>query len=192
MSSQKNDRQLVHIDRSILSDAVLVEAIQASDEAALHALYHRYFEMLYSFLWRKVEDENAALELLQLLFMRIWNNKKRLTPEKGIKTYLFTVANNLAVDWLRRKQRAQSGSTSPGSPIHTQDTDEFLQWKQHVEEAITALPWPIQSAFMVTRVEGQRLENIAIKLNAPIKIIESRMHKAFTLLREQLKHLLVD
>ncbi len=89
-------------------DVKLLQQIQAGDEEALMALHARYVSLVYSVVYRILNEPMAAEEVTQDTFMRIWYKSFTYDPERGrFVTWLLTVARWLAIDHYRRQQRRE-------------------------------------------------------------------------------------
>ena len=85
------------------SDEQLVRNIFDNDEYAFKQLYFKYYELLYKFVWHRIHADDDAKDLLQTLFIRLWNNREKLDPNQSIKAYLYRIAANLLTDYFRQK-----------------------------------------------------------------------------------------
>lgn len=86
------------------SDSDLVAAIRKSEAGAFKLLYFRYYEMLFTFLWRRTRERETAQDLVQELFARVWQQREKLAPAPSLKPYLYRIAHHLAIDHLRKKK----------------------------------------------------------------------------------------
>jgi RNA polymerase sigma factor (sigma-70 family) len=84
-------------------DVELGRAFRDGDEAALAALYDRHLPGLYDFLGRLVRDPPAAEDLTQMTFVRAWEARRKLRDPARVRAWLYTIANNLALNHLTRK-----------------------------------------------------------------------------------------
>lgn len=75
------------------------------DEPVFRSIFERYSRDLYNFLYYKYGAENNPEDLMQEAFARLWNNCKKVSPEKA-KSFLFTVANNQMLNDLARKKNS--------------------------------------------------------------------------------------
>src|SRR5882762_6910062 len=87
------------------SDLALMQGIQAEDPAALSQLYDRYNGILKALILRVIHNETEADDLLQEIFMEIWNHAKNFSEQKGKPLgWMVTLARRRAIDGLRKKQ----------------------------------------------------------------------------------------
>ena len=171
--------------RSDLNDNELTIAIKRSDADAFKAFYHKYFKKIFQFLWGLTQNSEHARDLTQEAFLRIWVTRERLQPERSIKAYLYRIANNLAVDHLRKKrsQAEYLEQMPPGETASFQEENVLLREK--ILSSIEELPDPLRLVFTLSRFEDLKYTEIAEALEVSIKTVESRMSKALKILRKK-------
>src|ERR1700704_6466125 len=105
----------------VTSDAALASAFAQGDEAALAGLYDRFMPGIYDFLARFLHDRFAAEDLAQMTFVRAWESRHTLRDPQKVKSWLYTIAHNLATNHATRTRRAESideqfdlATTAPG------------------------------------------------------------------------------
>lgn len=173
-----------------ISDQQLVKDIKASDAKAFQLLYRRYYENLYRFTWRRVRDKELALDLIQEVFTKTWQNRSNLDEKQSIKAFLFRSVINLSIDHLR-KQSVRNSVPLEFSPEPESDQDEKnIDFQQAFEAALQMLTAKQREVFVMRHVDGLRYEEIAEILNLSVKAIEKRMTKTLKILRESLRHIL--
>lgn len=165
-------------------------AVRASDEAAFKSLYYRYYQTMFNFLWRRTHDFEGSKDLAQELFIRLWKNRENLDPKQSLRSYLYRIANNLAIDSLRKKAREQSTFVHDQDIVATTDPDENIDFEANVKAVIRGLPAPLLAVYTLSRDEGLTYTQIAESLEVSVKTIEHRMSQALKILREKLKPLL--
>jgi RNA polymerase sigma-70 factor (ECF subfamily) len=172
-------------------DAELAQAIKASDHIAFKALYYRYFEALFRFLWRQTSDEELAKDLLQEIFSRVWKNRGNLDPQQSIKSYLYRIGHNLVIDHRRQStHKPEHLEDDPASePVYS--AEENFDLHEKIQAAIASLPEPVRLVFTMNRFDGIKYAEIAATLGISIKTVEARMSKALAILREKLAPFLV-
>lgn len=173
-------------------DRQLITALHADDARAFRALYDAYYEPLYRFLWRKTRDRETALDLMQDLFTRIWHKRRTLAADKPLRPLLYRIANNLAIDHLRRKTVRQSTvpETEAEAVADSAALPEDREWQGEFEHALQQLPEGQRQVFTLSRFEGLKYAEIAVLLKISVKAVEKRMSLALKTLRQNLAHLL--
>ncbi len=169
------------------NDEELIRAINLSDRAAFKQLCERYYDPLYRFLWRKTRNDEAAKDLVQELFMNLWNLRARLDENLSIKAYLYRAANNLAINHLRKKILKQAYFVDDISNALAGYSEEERELQECLDEALQDLPEAQRTVFMLNRFEGLRYAEIAETLQISIKTVESRMSQTLKHLREKFR-----
>ncbi|SFM14786.1 RNA polymerase sigma-70 factor, ECF subfamily [Paenibacillus sp. 1_12] len=89
----------------LMPDQELMKRIAAKDEEALKQLYDHYEKPIYSFAYRMVRDAMMSEEIVQELFLRIWNTAERFDGTQGkLTSWMFTLTRNITIDLLRKKR----------------------------------------------------------------------------------------
>ena len=164
-------------------DEELTRAINSSDRAAFKQLCKRYYDPLYRFLWRKTRNHDSAQDLVQELFMNVWNRRARLDEKLSIKAYLYRAANNLAINHLRKKVLRQAHFVDNLDHAPAGHSDEERELQECLDEALQYLPEAQRTVFVLNRFEGLKYDEIAETLQISIKTVESRMSQALKHLR---------
>ncbi|MDZ7359450.1 MAG: RNA polymerase sigma-70 factor [candidate division KSB1 bacterium] len=172
-------------------DAELTVAIKASDHLAFKALYYRYFEALFRFLWRQTSDEELAKDFVQEIFSRVWKNRANLDPQQPVKSYLYRIGHNLVIDHRRRNVRPVDFLEAHPEIDPAYAADESFELQDKIQAAIQGLPEPLRLVFTMNRFDGVKYAEIAATLDISIKTVEARMSKALAILREKLAPFLV-
>lgn len=171
----------------------LAKAIGNSDEEAFGMLFNGYSDNIYRFLLFRIKNPDVSEDLLQEVFLRVWKNRKSLDQHLSLKSYLFTIATNLATNHFNRTLMTQrkeaelqvqkSDSRTPQSLFENQELHERLA------AAIANLSEKNRITFMMCRYEGRSYKEVAELLNISVKTVESRMTQSLKELRAQLKNL---
>ncbi|MCG8604008.1 RNA polymerase sigma-70 factor [bacterium] len=169
-----------------LSDSQLASAIQASDRESFKLLYYRHHDALYRFLRRRVRSREMAKDLTQEIFLRLWQRRDGLDPDRSLRAYLFQTANNLVIDYLRKQsvEKAHRERQPETEPIDLSG-DEF-ELREKAQQAIRDLPEPLRVVFTFSRFDGLKHRQISEILGISIRTVESRMSHALEILRNKL------
>ena len=194
------------LDLSNLPDADVVALAQKGRDSAFRELIRRYERPVFSLIYRMVRDRELAEDLAQDTFIKVLNHIDRYRPEFKLSSWLFKIANNVAIDHLRRRQL--DTISMDGSPhAITQDAIEATSFdvtvKQEsaleemeakelggaIEQAIAHLRPEYRSCIMLRHVEGRSYEEIATTLDLPLGTVKTYIHRARHELRKELEHL---
>jgi RNA polymerase sigma-70 factor (ECF subfamily) len=182
------------------SDLELMFAIQAEDPEALSLLYDRYNGILKALILRVIHNDAEADDLLQEIFMEIWNQAKNFSSQKGKPLgWMVTLARRRAIDGLRKKQaytrageRLQSETEQqPDAWVHnTTETEINLgDTRKLIRQVIDSLPPPQQEAVELAFFRGMSQREIAAKTNTPLGTVKTRLELGLKKIYDGLKEL---
>lgn len=191
-------------DLANLPDADVVVLAQQGREAAFRELIRRYERPVFSLVHRMVRDRETAEELAQDTFVKALNNIERYSPEFKLSSWLFKIANNLAIDHLRKARlptvslsgspdattAAQIEATSFEVAGHAPSALESLEARElgsAIEQAISRLRPEYRSCIIMRHVEGRSYEEIATTLDLPLGTVKTYIHRARHELRQALE-----
>jgi RNA polymerase sigma-70 factor (ECF subfamily) len=194
------------LDLTNAPDADVVTLAQQGREDAFRELIRRYERPVFSLIFRMVRDSATAEDLSQDTFIKILNNIDKYRPEFKFSSWLFKIAHNIAIDFLRRRQLdtisidgSPHAATAAEAEASTFDIDsggenalDAMAAKElgsAIERAIGALRPEYRSCIMLRHVEGRSYEEIAATLDLPLGTVKTYIHRARSQLREALEHL---
>ena len=194
------------LDLANLPDADVVGLAQQGREAAYRELIRRYERPVFSLVYRMVRDRELSEDLTQDTFIRVLNHIERYRPEFKFSSWLFKIANNVAIDHLRRKKLdtvSMDGSPHAHSAAEIEATTFEVAARQEsaldelearelgtaIERAIARLRPEYRSCIMLRHVEGRSYEEIAATLDLPLGTVKTYIHRARHELRRALEHL---
>ena len=180
------------------SDIDLMRSIQAGDSEALSQLYDRYSGILKALILRVIHNEAEADDLLQEIFMEIWNHAKNFSAQKGKPLgWMVTLARRRAIDGLRKKQAyARAGERlqaeteqQPEAWVHNATAEEidFADTRVLVRQVISSLPPAQQQAIELAFFRGMSQREIAADTNTPLGTVKTRLELGLKKLYDGLK-----
>ena len=188
------------------TDQDIVALARAGEEAAYRELIRRYERPLFSLLYRMVRDRELAEDLSQETFVKALNAIESYRPEFKFSSWIFKIANNAAIDHLRRRELdtlSLEGSPQAETPEAIEATALQIGDRQEspldevaarelggqIEAAIAQLRPEYRSCILLRHVEGRAYEEIAEILNLPLGTVKTYIHRARNELRQALAHL---
>ena len=170
------------------SDHLLARAAREGDQAALALLYDDLGPPLLGFLNQMVQDRSIAEDLLHDTFLRLLQGRSHPGEDSGIKPWLFTVARNLALDFLRSRRRRNQldrqldGKSIMGSmpPTDSGNLNDF------VERTLATLPEKYRTTFHLRIKQDFTYQEMAAICDEPEGTLRSRVHHIMGLLRKGL------
>jgi RNA polymerase sigma-70 factor (ECF subfamily) len=194
------------LDLPNLPDADVVVLAQQGREPAFRELIRRYERPVFSLIYRMVRDSTVSEDLAQDAFIKVLNHLDKYRPEFKFSSWLFKIANNVAIDHLRRRQldtvsidgspHAMTATEIEATSFDLADQaesplDELASRElgSIIEEAIGQLRPEYRNCIMLRHVEGRSYEEIAATLDLPLGTVKTYIHRARHQLREALEHL---
>ena len=192
------------LDLANLPDADVVTLALEGRDAAHRELIKRYERPVFSLVFRMVRDRELAEDLTQDTFVKVLSNLDRYRADFKFSSWLFKIANNVAIDHLRRRQldtvsidgspHAVSSEAVEASRFDIADSTENaldeMEAKEiggAIERAIGSLRPEYRSCIMLRHVEGRSYEEIASTLDLPLGTVKTYIHRARHELREALE-----
>jgi len=186
-----------------IDDAELVARCQSGDTAAFNDLITKYRSKVYAMIYNMVRNEQDAWDLSQEAFLKAWRNLDRFRGQSAFYTWIFRIATNVTIDWVRKRQ-IQSGvefddaigmkDIEPGSTTTPQAEPlphEHLEQGEiqaRINAAIDQLSPEHRMAIVLREVEGLQYEEIAEAMGCSVGTVMSRLFYA----RKKLQTLLRD
>lgn len=178
-------------------DYALVKRLRSGDDFALNEIMQRYKERVYRLSWRYVGNEEAALDVTQETFTKLYFNIEKYDPAYKFSTWVFQIAVNLCRDHLRKNKNharnvsydALSESGSGDWQQSEENIEASFQSKQqlaHLRQEIERLPDTLKEAFILFALEERTQNECAEILNVSAKTVETRVYRARKILSEKL------
>ncbi len=183
------------LDLANLPDADVVRLAQAGRERAYRELVRRYERPVFSLIYRMVRDRETSEDLAQETFVKILNHIDKYSPEFKFSSWIFKIANNVAIDHLRRKTldtvsidgspHARTAAESAASSLEfaaqqesALDELEARELGTAIERAVAGLRPMYRACIMLRHVEGRSYEEIASTLDLPLGTVKTYIHRA--------------
>ena len=173
------------------TDEELIRQIQKGDVLAFEILVKRYQRRLFSFVFRVVYDAHAAEEVVQDALFGVYKTIDRVNTTKKFSSYLFTIAKNIAISYLRRRKQTVSLEA-----IEEQASEEetfyegFVNAEQqhHLKEAINQLEKKYRDVVTLYYFDDLSYEEISRKLKLPVNTVRTHLFRAKGELRKVLHY----
>jgi len=172
-------------------DVALVGRLALDDGQALAALMERYWRPMVAFALDKLRNADAAEDLVQEAFVRVWERRRELRPHASPRAYLYRVLRNLITDDFRRRRLRDRFSffASLGSPTEVPSPVALLEAGElatAAERAIAALPERRRDVFVLAHLHGLSYREVAETLGITPRTVANHMTLALTQLRTAL------
>lgn len=179
---------------SSYSDNELISLIKNDNAPAFNALYERYSKVLYIFICSKLNAGEISKDVLQELFVSLWEKRKSLVIQESLKAYLFKAARYKIIDIYRKdatysKYLQQLIGHFDTQPHSIADIVENKSRAQDLFEAINHLPDRMKEIFMLSRFEHLSIEQISTHLGLSQQTVKNQITEALKILRTKYVHL---
>lgn len=180
------------------SDENILVLISENDQEAFAELYERYFKTLFNYSYSKLNDQFAAQEIVQELFVNLWQQRHKYGID-ACRSYLFAATKNLIISYYRKELTRQKhyNQWEISQSADTSLTDQGAltsDLQTRYEKGLYILPTKCREVFELSR-NGSSNKEIASQLSISEKTVEQHITKALrilkTHLREHLPYLLI-
>jgi RNA polymerase sigma-70 factor (ECF subfamily) len=175
------------------TDHNLFELIAKDNESAFSELFIRYDKRIYPFVLRMIKSASLAEEITQEIFIKIWNNRQKLTGIDHPEAYILTIASRHTLDHIKKRVN-ESKMLQRLSVVLNDSTDnnteEALLLRESaalIHRAVNQLPPQQKAVYELSRHEGMKYEEIAQQLNISPNTVRNHLVKALDFLRTFIK-----
>lgn len=176
------------MDKQSLTDLELAVLLYRDDKEAWSTLYYRHVQPLNLYIVRTTKSASIAEDIVQDVFLKLWENRHQIDPERPFKPFLYAIARNLMLNVLKRAQHEQFilEEIRKSSPVAEQTTDMQVQGNECndlLNDAIDLLPAQCKEVFVRCRLEGMSYKEVAGELGITEGTVNSQMVKALKTIR---------
>ena len=151
-------------------------------------IYKNYAKDIRRFLFFKTQDINKAEDLMQDVFIKLWDNCSKVDYDK-VKSYMFSIANNMFLNEVKHDKVVRNYNKG-NKKTQTNESPEFImlekEFMDKLDATIANLPEKQREVFLLNRIEKKKYKEIAEQLNISIKAVEKRMHQALLTMRKEI------
>lgn len=168
-----------------------MQVVQEITINKLEDLFKAYYDDLTRYAFTIVKQQDEAEDVVQQLFIKLWEKRNDLEIWKDVKSYLFRATYNASINQWKRKQKMQNVQELSQVENHVAahlNSDSVLskELEARIEEAIQQLPEKCQEVFRLSRFSELSYKEIADKLGISTKTVENHMGKALRIMRKEL------
>ena len=170
----------------------LLARLKNGDMLAFDQIYELYSHKLFSFVFKILKNEAEADDIVQEVFVKIWESREKLGDYKLLNSYIFTIAYNNSIDLIRKRinNNKYLEHLKNSSIIHTTPSSiselEFNELNIQVEKLITSLPERQKQVYVLHKENGLTYSEIAEQLGISKNTVENHMVKALKYLRKNI------
>lgn len=173
------------------NEQLLLQKIAESDEASFAEIYEVYSDPLNQFVLKYVKSKELSNDIIQEVFIRIWEHRDELPAIESFKAYLFTIARNLTLNFLKRASKentvkAEIARNYKSVFCITEDRLLSDQYKQFIEEVLQSLPPQTRTVFRLCREEEKSYDEVAACLGISRNAVKKHIVRSHKFFKEQL------
>lgn len=170
----------------------MVMKLQKGDVEAFDLAYSKYAGKLYGFAFKYLKSDTETEELIQLVFLKVWENHKTLRRESSFKSYLFTIAHNGICNCFKRRTHLQKFIRVQllENANASSETEELINYNSTLEQLngiIAKLPDRQRTIFMKSRLEGKTNKEIATELGISSGTVDNYVSESLKFIRASLQ-----
>lgn len=167
-------------------------AFGRDDTLAFNRLYQRYHKSVHANILKLVKCPEASVELLQDVFVSLWQNRDRIHQDRSVSSWLFVVSYNMSLNFIRKKVK-ESLVFVDEYPLDLRNAetsaaeDEPIEMQlQLLDEAVSGLPRRKQQVFHMCRYEGKSKKDVAELLGLSVRTVENYLKDANRMVKDYL------
>jgi RNA polymerase sigma-70 factor (ECF subfamily) len=175
----------------MLRDAEIIGRIRQGDIIQFETLFRSSYVSLVKYAGTLIKDQDTAEEIVQDLFVRLWQEREKLEIRSSLNGYLFRSVHNRCLHHFEHKKVVERHAHEMAfeSELNTEDPVETLQFKElqaKIATILERLPERCGKIFCMNRFDGLKYAEIAEKLSISVKTVEANMGKALKEFRKEL------
>ncbi|MCK2156259.1 sigma-70 family RNA polymerase sigma factor [Exiguobacterium sp. 17-1] len=170
------------------SDESLYHEMRSGDEQALEVLYEKYERLLFSFAHRFTNNDRLSEEVIQEVWMKIWNGRVDFNTDKGkFSSWVLTITRNAALDCLRREKRQPTIEVEERDGGYDEPVERTVierETASEVRDAVSELKPDQQELIELVYFKGMTQQQISDQLHVPLGTVKTRIRSAIQALRK--------
>ncbi|WP_372949485.1 RNA polymerase sigma-70 factor [Mariniphaga sp.] len=181
-----------------LTDKTLILKLREGDTAAFRRLFYYYYQRLFLFACKFVE-EDIAKDLVQDCFLELWMNRNRTEINSSFSSWFFTVVKNRCYKYLKEESKKSDNQNTFKQKLKEEELSFFIhseksilefEVKDRIKNVLEQLPPKCSQVFNESRFNGLSNKDIADKYDISLKAVEKHISKALKLFREEFQDLI--
>lgn len=178
-----------------LSDGDLIVKALAGREDGFEELVRRYQRPITTYVYRMVGNYDAALDVTQEVFIKVYNSMARYSSEYKFSTWLYKISHNAAIDYLRRHRAHEFSIEAENADgtyqlefeskrLSPEQEHERSEWREEVAAVIKCLPAGYRELILLRHTQDLSYDEIAEITNLPLGTVKNRLFRAREMMRE--------
>ncbi len=170
----------------------LLSRLRSGDEKAFEQFYKNYGRRIFGNILKMVKDQEIAQELLQDVFVKVWENRSVIDIDRSFKSYLFTISRNLVYNHLKRislERQIEAYLSSNRSELYSHIEEDlfFEETEQAFKKAVADLPPKRQQIFIMCKIEGKSYEEVSALQDVSVSTINDHVVKGVRFVKKHME-----
>lgn len=161
------------------------------DRSEFKEIFEEFYSPLCNFVYRYVSDRDLAEDMVQTVFVRLWENRESIHLTSSLKSYLFTATRNAALDRIRSNKRHSEMLEKTKPPVSEEPLDDEsagrMIFRAKLHKAIGELKPKTKQIFLLHKMEGLTYTEISEHLGIPKRTVEYNIYAALSQLKDKLQ-----
>lgn len=171
-------------------ESFILQRMMEGDEGAFKYFFDTYYDELCNFVNIYLRDKINSEDIVQNIFLYLWENKDSLPPDCSVRSYLYTASKNKSLNYLRnlRNKNRIIGTLIPQPELkYTDSADRFLEFEELnkiICDIIDRLPAQCKKVYLLSRDDDMTNREIAEKLGITVKTVENQISIAIRKIKD--------
>ncbi|PBJ14373.1 RNA polymerase sigma factor [Flavobacterium sp. ACN6] len=177
------------------ADDILLDLLKEDDQSAYTEIFKRYSKILINHAYKILENQDEANDVVQEVFLSIWNKRNELSITGSLSSYLYKAVKNRVLNYIAHEKVVSRYADSISHFVENDYVFADSNLREEELESIIAkeialLPEKMREVFLLRKVEELSYEEIALQLNITDKTAKQQVYNSLKILREKLKSLM--
>lgn len=177
------------------TDGELITKSITGREDSFEELVRRYHRPITNYVYRMLSNYDASLDVSQEIFIKVYNSMSRYSPEYRFSTWLYKIAHNAAIDYLRRNSNHEQSLEIENEDgtyqvqyeskrLNPEQEREHSEWREEIETVVKKLPAGYRELIILRHNQDLSYDEIAEITNLPLGTVKNRLFRAREMMRE--------
>ena len=172
-----------------MEDSRLIELLREGDPLSFEILFQKYYVRFYNFVFNLTKNSQAAEDIIQNVFMKIWINRANLRPDQSIHNYIYVLSKREMLNHIRdRKAYVQVERLVMAEQPSEEVTDQSMSLKEldgRIRRFIADMPEQRRKVFLLSRYRGLTNKEIAEMMGLSVRTVDRHINLALTSLKKE-------